>query len=1036
MNWNRFYVLAVFAGAALLGSCGDDDSSSSAEGNASGIASVATFDDLAHCTKSRYGEVVYVENEETYFECNGGDWTEVDSAKVDSIIAECSSSVESSSSAKSSSSVREKVADTAVVELVKVDSVAVSGFAQKGPFESGSVVTVYGLDSLLEKTKTKFTGKVTGDSGAYSVSKIVLPSQYALVEVNGFYKNENTGKKTSGTKVTLNALVDLSEGKSVKANVNVFTEMEYARVKHLVLKEKYNVPAAKIRATKELVEVFGGNSSSDIVSTDLSLSDTGAVGKSLLIASVLLQGDLSASKLGLRLGKVSDLFAATGAIKNDSLFTEFADWASDMDDAGKFDTLRANIKAMNLSSNVPEFEGFLYNLWTTNYGLGECNKDNEFYIRKNENKASSNFDEPFACTGNRWHRTSEIDAELGMCSSVMEGVYKQSVSDDYYACHSGVWHKVTKVEYELKDCTAERQNKYESVISNRYFVCLDSQWQEIDDATYYLKFCTPSRNNEYGSFSDKYYVCLDSQWKKLDKVTYDLKLCTEERRQEMGTATNYKSYVCEWDGQKGTWRMATDLELDIGACDSSKNGRISKTKTGSYYLCKNESWESSTVRAYEIQALGACDSQNEYTIMGTPTQGLFVCEYGAWRQTDKIESLLGMCQTKASIDTVFKVKLDGVTSYYKCHTDLYWQEVTEWTYNLYKLGECRSSNNLTMKASVSMGNYVCENGSWRKATDIENVAGVCTSARTSDSAVVSGELYVCSNEHWRYATEYENQIGVCTSAREGEYAIYSYYESGETLNKYYQCTNLKWGEVSRSTYLYNKPGTCNSTTKKDTLTLSGVKYYCDNPESNSYNYSWLRMVLKDTRDNQQYPIVRIENDIWMAKNLNYRYHQKTYNGAAGDTSSYCYDNLASNCAKYGRLYIWSAAMDSVAKFSTKSRGCGYGKSCSPTYPVQGVCPKGWHLPTKAEWSALRATAKDLKSKTEWNGDNTYGFNALPSGYYFNGAFRTEENGIAYFWTSSEYISDVAYSVNLTYFEEMFMTSTGEANAISVRCVRD
>ena len=993
-------LLAALAAFALI-ACGDDDSSSAEETNTSaGTASVESLDDLVHCTKSHYGEIVFVEDEDAYFECTSKDWVEVDSATVDSILATSSSSEGASESAKSSSSAKADTSATAKIETKKVDSVAVSGFAQKGPFASGTVVTVYGLDSLLEKTKTKFTGKVTGDSGAYSVSKIVLPSQYALVEVNGFYANENTGKKTSGAKTTLNAIVDLSAGKSVKANVNIFTELEYARVKHLVLKENLNVPAAKKRATKELLAIFGSKDGGDLAATDLTLADTGSVGAALIAASVLLQGDLSVSKFGLRLGKVDDLFAATGSIENDTLLAEFADWASDMDGADKLDSLRSNIKAMNLSSNVPEFEGFLYNLWTTSYGLGECNKDNEFYIRKNENKASSNFDEPFACTDNHWRRTLKIDAELGMCSSVMEGVYKQSVSDDYYACHSGKWHKVTEVEYRLEDCTAEKQNKYRSVLSNMYFVCIDSQWQEID------------------------------------KVTYDLKLCTEERRLELAKALDSKSYVCEWDGQKGTWRKATDVELDLGVCDSIRRGLIYKTKSGSYYLCKNESWESSTVLAYEMQSLGDCSNLNEYEMKSTPTQGFFVCEYGNWRQADEVESLLGMCQTKASIDTVFKVKLSRGTFYYKCHTNLYWQEVTEWNFNLYNLGECRSSNNLTMKASVSMGNYVCEDGNWRKATDIENVAGVCTSARTSDSAVVSGELYVCSNEHWRYATEYENQIGVCTSAREGEYAIYSYSESGETLNKYYQCTNLKWGEVSRSKCLYNKPGTCNSITKKDTLTLSGVKYYCDNPESNSYNYSWLRMVLKDLRDSLQYPIVRIGNDIWMAKNLNYRYYQKTYNGAARDTSSYCLDNIASNCTKYGRLYIWSAAMDSVAKFSTKSRGCGYGKSCSPTYPVQGVCPKGWHLPTRAEWSALRATAKDLKSKTEWNGDNTYGFNALPSGYYYNGAFHTEENGIAYFWTSSEYISDVAYSVNLTYFEEMFMTSTGEANAISVRCVRD
>ena len=969
-------LLAALTTFALT-ACGDDDSSSSTGGNTSGVASVEKYDDLPHCTKNRYGEVVYVEDEGTYFECGGGDWTEVDSAKVDSIQAECSSSVEvSSSSVKSSSSGKRDVADTAVVELVKVDSVAVSGFAQKGPFESGSVVTVYGLDSLLEKTKTKFTGKVTGDSGAYSVSKIVLPSQYALVEVNGFYKNENTGKKTSGTKVTLNALVDLSEGKSVKANVNVFTEMEYARVKHLVLKEKYNVPAAKIRATKELVEVFGGNSSSDIVSTDLSLSDTGAVGKSLLIASILLQGDLSASKLGLRLGKVDDLFAATGAIKNDSLLAEFADWASDMDDAGKFDSLRSNIKAMNLSSNVPEFEGFLYNLWTTNYGLGECNKDNEFYIRKNENKASSNFDEPFACTGNRWHRSSEIDAELGMCSSVMEGVYKQSVSDDYYACHSGVWHKVTKVEYELKDCTAERQNKYESVISNRYFVCLDSQWQEID------------------------------------KVTYDLKLCTEERRLELAKTLDSKSYVCEWDGQKGAWRKATDVEVDIGVCDSIRNGLIYKTNAGSYYLCKNESWESSTVRAYEIQGLGVCYSGNEYTIKSTPTQGLFVCEYGAWRQTSEVESLLGMCQTKASIDTVFKVKLGGVTSYYKCHTDLYWQEVTELTFNLYMLGACGSSNNLTMKASVSMGNYVCEDGSWRQPTKIEKT------------------------------------VGLCTSAREGEAVAYGDSLSGDDFYGFVQCKNLKWMAISLQAYLLATPATCNATTKRDTFTLDKVKYYCYNNENGSTGYSWQKMVLKDSRDSKEYPVVRIGNQIWMAKNLNYRYYQKTYNGTVRDTSSYCYNNILSNCTKYGRLYIWSAAMDSAAKFSTTGKGCGFEgtrRVCSTTGIVQGVCPKGWHLPTRDEWDSLKTATSYrtvvLMTQTGWyndnNGTDDFGFSALPAGQRdTNGTFS--ELGIStHFWDvySDSYHTPIHEHWN---YEDTSIAwhGTEVGYGASVRCVRD
>ncbi len=45
----------------------------------------------------------------------------------------------------------------------------------------------------------------------------------------------------------------------------------------------------------------------------------------------------------------------------------------------------------------------------------------------------------------------------------------------------------------------------------------------------------------------------------------------------------------------------------------------------------------------------------------------------------------------------------------------------------------------------------------------------------------------------------------------------------------------------------------------------------------------------DTRDGQRYPIIKIGEDTWFGKNLNY-----TTEG------SYCYDNDLENCKKYGR----------------------------------------------------------------------------------------------------------------------------------------
>lgn len=79
----------------------------------------------------------------------------------------------------------------------------------------------------------------------------------------------------------------------------------------------------------------------------------------------------------------------------------------------------------------------------------------------------------------------------------------------------------------------------------------------------------------------------------------------------------------------------------------------------------------------------------------------------------------------------------------------------------------------------------------------------------------------------------------------------------------------------------------------------------------------------------------------MAENLNYE-----------TANSRCYNNKLDSCAKYGRLYTWTDAMDSAGTFSTNGKNCGYERSCSPTYPVRGICPEGWHLPSKTELETL------------------------------------------------------------------------------------
>jgi uncharacterized protein (TIGR02145 family) len=184
----------------------------------------------------------------------------------------------------------------------------------------------------------------------------------------------------------------------------------------------------------------------------------------------------------------------------------------------------------------------------------------------------------------------------------------------------------------------------------------------------------------------------------------------------------------------------------------------------------------------------------------------------------------------------------------------------------------------------------------------------------------------------------------------------------------------------------------------------------------------------------------------MAQNLNY----KTAN-------SYCYNDKDSNCSKYGRLYTWAAAMDSAGKWSLDGSGCGYGldKRCAPRYPVQGVCPVGWHLPSVSEWNTLltgypvggEVTAgKVLKSTSGWissgNGTDAYSFSALPAGIRFptvvRGVYDLEGN-YAYFWSSTEFGDSHAYYMYLFYSSdgaELLDTDVFKNDAISVRCLKN
>ena len=172
----------------------------------------------------------------------------------------------------------------------------------------------------------------------------------------------------------------------------------------------------------------------------------------------------------------------------------------------------------------------------------------------------------------------------------------------------------------------------------------------------------------------------------------------------------------------------------------------------------------------------------------------------------------------------------------------------------------------------------------------------------------------------------------------------------------------------------------------------------------------------DTRDGQTYKTVTIGTQTWMAENINYK-----------TDSSWCYDNNADNCKRYGRLYDWKAAAT--------------------------ICPKGWKLSSREDWTSLIATAggwktagEKLKSKSGWNdnydessgnGTDYYGFSALPGGYHDSDGYFGLAGINGRWWTATEYNSDNAYLRNILYHRgNVDEGYDHKSNGHSVRCVAD
>ena len=283
----------------------------------------------------------------------------------------------------------------------------VAGVSQKGPFVTGSSVTVQELDGItLKQTGKSFKGTIKSDKGDFAIKDINLQSQYAILEASGYYRDEITGKKSTGT-VTLRALTDLTKRKTV--NINLLTHLEYERVMYLVTEKKMSIAKAKAQADEEILAAFGIDVDFG-KSEDLNIFESGDGNAALLAISVLMHADADVAGLTERMGEFSIAIAEGGDWEDADTKAVIADWACDADLKGSLATVRDNVEGWKYADSVPAFEKYVTNFWWDNYGLGQCTSKREGDTKRNVNKLSKLYNEYFVCESGRWHIPGEEPA--------------------------------------------------------------------------------------------------------------------------------------------------------------------------------------------------------------------------------------------------------------------------------------------------------------------------------------------------------------------------------------------------------------------------------------------------------------------------------------------------------------------------------------------------------------------------------------------------------------------------------------------------
>ncbi len=594
-------------------------------------------------------------------------------------------------------------------ERVAVSLDSLAGFSQKGPFLKGSKVFLYELSDgrTLKQTNGNFTSYITRDDGRYRFSARDLASQYAMIEVDGNYRNEVTGKPSNAA-IRLRALTDMR--KRSNANVNLLTTLEFDRVYYLVTREHKTVKQAKAQAQKEIFDAFYIDTA--IVagsSEDLDVFGEGDGNAALLAISILLQRDTSETALTVLMTEIANGLETTGKWDDLAARAAVAKWALEVDtgDASRLNDFRNHVYGWGLGE-VPEFEKHIRRFANLESGLGICGSESnpvglvknvtnpyfgEFYA---ENYLDASHKTRFICEDGgigKWHVATDIQKDTlnwGHDAKKGDFRYGQINSELTYVYDGEKWRHGTDLD---------------SVVG---FGCLDDYKDTVLEKAGSWYKCVGDTNIW---IDESYFKTAWREATDIEKDTVGWGHADEEGTVRNGKFNTKLTYVYEG----GNWRLGTELDslLNEACLESSVGDTSSDNINGVYYVCAEDN---------------VC-------------AGAYGCV--------KFDDETGACL------------LEGCSEYLVVHRWMPAPDIYNDTYVL--RDECKKGDNGAYgKDGLVPGElnpeniYVCDNGKFRAADSIEVHGGKgCTSYNRDTVLVLANQYsyYRCTENNWEIALD-------------------------------------------------------------------------------------------------------------------------------------------------------------------------------------------------------------------------------------------------------------------------------------------